>query len=289
MNNYLIYQAYGKLEILQECIYSITQLLQYYKAKNSPFKIVVVTDNVPYFQQYLAQSEVLIYEPISIDKFNEWKGAINFVHRVKIEVLQYITAKYNGNYLYADTDIYFLQPIDELFNQIAQGKHLMCFKEWGIAEGKNILYKRLNKFIQSKANITPIKPSDVMYNAGILGFNESFIPSLQKVLELTDKLHPLHPIFIIEQLAFSYVMQLEAPVIPTEKIYTYHYWNFKEFRQVLANVFAKYNNSETIAKALVNIKVDAMHQPKLAYEKLPSIQRKLMKLLGKTWQMPRVD
>ena len=73
MNNYLIYQAYGKLEILQECIYSITQLLQYYRAKKCPFKIVVVTDNVPYFQQYLDSSDALIYEPISMDKLMNGK------------------------------------------------------------------------------------------------------------------------------------------------------------------------------------------------------------------------
>ncbi len=288
MNNYVIYQAYGKEEILYEAIYSILHLLNIHKF-NLTFKIIIVTDNVAYFENFLEPSDLYIYEAIAPEKIKLWRGAIDFVHRVKIEVLQFVTSKYLGNFLYADTDIFFLQPINELFDKITNGIPIMCFKEWSIQEGPNVLYKRLNKFIKSDKNTSAIKPSTIMYNAGILGFNSSFTPQLENVKKLTDSLHPLHPIFIIEQLAFSYYLQKQGGVYETEKTYTFHYWNFKEFREALASIFEYHKEPKKVIEQMLKLNVQEMREPKRIYEALPSWQRKWMRLFNKKWQMPAFE
>lgn len=284
MNHYLIYQAYGKAEIFHEAIYSIHSLLRRHSSLN--FKIIIVTDDSAFFKKYL--NDGIIYHEVNKEQIKTWRGSIDFVHRVKIEVLQMLSKQYSGSFLYVDTDIYFLNEIDSLFQEIEQGKTIMCFKENAINKGKNVLYRRLNQFVQSKKNKSVITPDTIMYNAGVLGFNSSFFPILDSVKSLTDQLYQKHPTFIIEQLAFSYYLQQHGKVIETEGKWVFHYWNFKEFRQVLAYLFENYKKTDDLFAIFDKNKVDEMIVPKRVYESLPSWKRKIKKLLKNTWVMPEI-
>jgi len=284
LNHYLIYQAYGKAEIFHEAIYSIHSLLN--KQSSLDYQIIVVTDNSDFFKQYLNSNT--IYHEVSKEQIKLWRGSIDFVHRVKIEVLQMLSKQYSGSFLYVDTDIYFLNEISSLFQLIDQGKSIMCFRENAINEGKNILYKRLNAFVKSKKNDTVITPETTMFNAGVLGFNSSFFPVLESVKLLTDQLYQKHPTFIIEQLAFSYYLQQHGNVIETEGKWVFHYWNFKEFRQVLAHLFEKNTQGDELFASFNKNIVTEMIKPKRAYESLPSWKRKIKKILHNTWVMPEI-
>lgn len=284
MNHYLIYQAYGKAEIFHEAIYSIHSLLKRPSSLN--FQIIVVTDNSKFFKQYLNNN--IIYHEVTNDQIKQWRGSIDFVHRVKIEVLQMLSKQYSGSFLYVDTDIYFLNEIASLFDLIDEGKTIMCFKENAINKGKNVLYRRLNHFIQSKKNDSVITSDTIMYNAGVLGFNSNFFPLLDSVKSLTDQVYLKHPTFIIEQLAFSYYLQQHGNVIETEGKWVFHYWNFKEFRQVLAHLFDKHKSAHDLFDSFDKNNVVEMIIPKRTYESLPSWKRKLKKLIKNTWIMPEI-
>jgi hypothetical protein len=80
INHFLIYQAYGKEEIKQECLFSLLSL------------------------RYHASEAFL-------EKLQDWRGSIDFVHRVKIKILQDAAQKYEGKFIYLDTDTYFLPKI----------------------------------------------------------------------------------------------------------------------------------------------------------------------------------
>ncbi len=83
MNNYLVYQAYGSIDILHECVYSI---LSFYKTNpNSDVRITIYTDSKPYLQSYLGQK--VSYQEIDQGRIDLWKGKAAFVHRVKIKML----------------------------------------------------------------------------------------------------------------------------------------------------------------------------------------------------------
>ncbi|WP_218673736.1 hypothetical protein, partial [Candidatus Entotheonella palauensis] len=80
MKNYLVYQAYGSIDILHECLYSI---LSFYRTNpKSDVSIIVYTDAKPYLQSYLEQN--VTYREINQNQIASWRGKISFVHRVKI-------------------------------------------------------------------------------------------------------------------------------------------------------------------------------------------------------------
>lgn len=279
--NYLVYQAYGKIEVLQECIYSISSLLKVYNGKPT-FRILIVTDNENFFNEFKINNLIAISLPNV--QFEKWKGEINFVHRVKIEVLKFVLSKYKGNFIYADTDVHFYKEIDELFQKINVGNTIMCNKEWAINKGRNPIYKRLLNFIKSERNKTNITPETTMFNAGILGFNSSFQANLDNVLVLTDTLYKAQPIFIMEQLAFSYYLA-NNKILTTEGDYTYHFWNFKEFRSIINHIFNKKLSPENTLKQLQLLDIKQCREPKTKFEKYPSLLRKVLTKMGLGWKL----
>jgi predicted glutamine amidotransferase len=101
--NYIIYQVHGNIDFYNEALFSI---LSYYKHnKESKNRIVIYTENEQFFKNILP-SEV-VYINITPEKIKEWRGKINFVHLVKIKIIQDIASRYNGNFLYLDTDTFF--------------------------------------------------------------------------------------------------------------------------------------------------------------------------------------
>src|SRR5688572_22194837 len=111
MQNYLVYQAYGSIDILHECMYSI---LSFYKTNpNSDTQIVIYTDAKPYLHSYLGQT--IIYQEIDQNRIHLWQGDINFVHRVKIKMLQDFIVNHKGNILYTDTDTVFCSDVANIY------------------------------------------------------------------------------------------------------------------------------------------------------------------------------
>ncbi|MFD2248178.1 hypothetical protein [Pontibacter ruber] len=283
MQRHLLYQAYGNEDILHELIYSIYSLLRVYG--DSPFTLVVYTDNQAMLEKWLPPT--VVYEPLTQVQIKQWRGKYDFVHRVKIEIIRDFISKYKGSALYLDTDTVITQPIDQLFEKIEQGVHVMHEEEGRISTRKNIVFRKVDSFLGS--HNTGISRDTVMYNAGALGFLCSEQQLMEQVLQTTDKLYELYQKHIIEQLAFSYHLDAASsqPVYSaTSEIY--HYWNFKEYRGVLRAFFRHYEGTpyQELVPRIELINTQRMHAPKLAYEALPSYRRTLRKLSGTRWVMP---
>ncbi|RZK61103.1 MAG: hypothetical protein EOO59_05885, partial [Hymenobacter sp.] len=83
----IIYQAYGLPGIRLEAAYSI---LSAYGAGGGTLggaRIVVYTDAPAEFKQVLGLPPEIEYQLIELGQWQQWRGPIDFVHRVKIEVL----------------------------------------------------------------------------------------------------------------------------------------------------------------------------------------------------------
>ena len=68
----------------------------------------------------------------------------------------------------------------------------------------------------------------------------------------------------------------------------FHYWNFKEYRPILAHFFEVYENAsieERINKIHLINPIELI-KPKMAYEALPFFPRNWRKWRGNRWQMP---
>lgn len=292
---YLLYQAYGNMAIIQEALYSI---LSFYRLhpNTEDVQVIVYTDTVDPFNELFA-GKGLQCIAVSAEQIKEWKGEINFVHRLKIKVLQDFFRRYKGDVIYLDSDTCFTQPIDVLWQSIAGGKLLMHTREGKVSDRINPVFKKLADFLSSNVILLKdggrisIPSSTDMWNAGVLGLTASHQALLDKVLLLTDSMYPVYPKHIVEQFAFSYYFQQEAEVLPAESC-IYHYWNFKEFRSVLADFFEHYKGEgiDAMLKGMQKIEPMRLSKAKAKFESLGKMAKFFRKMKVKNgWQMPAYE
>jgi lipopolysaccharide biosynthesis glycosyltransferase len=284
-NRYVLFQAYGSEEILAECRFALMQLLQ--QKDFDKICVVIYTDNPHFFKNELDAFPYTITELITAEQIKTWRGEIDFVHRVKIKVLQDFFNKYDGNVLYCDTDTYCLQSLDTLFNNIENGAFYMHTNEGYITPAGNPVIKKWYRFLTENnihvnkaliANISNIS----MWNAGVIGISSQHTSILQEVLTITDTIYPLFPRHTVEQFAFSYSFQKIKPISSAEDA-IFHYWDLKEYRMFLQKFYAEYRILPVAmqAKKVQDYLPAHIFKEKMKYKKLPFYK----KLLTKKWDI----
>ena len=240
-HRYILFQAYGSEGILQECKIALMQLLKYNNAGS--FSVVLYTDNQDFFKPILQQFKYHEIIQLSSEKQKQWRGAIDFVFRIKIEMIIHFFETHSGAMLYFDTDTYCKTSITPIFDEIENGSILMHTYEGNLDNTRNITFKKWRRFL--KENIVsydnkPITKTDKiqMWNAGVLGFSDRYVPELKDVLKLTDEIYPWFPNHTVEQFAFSFIFQNTTTIKPADQI-IYHYWNLKEYKALLEYFFEK--------------------------------------------------
>jgi hypothetical protein len=286
MGNYLIYQAYGSPDILNEALLSILSYLR----QPANATVLVYTDQPAHFQAVLGKVPEVAYVFIEPAQWRAWRGEIDFVHRVKIKVLQHAAAHYAGQLLYVDTDTVFTQSVAPIFVALAHGERFMHMGEGRLGDG-NPLNRKINRALQASGAALPggpIGPETQMYNAGTLGLRSpADAPLLAEVLALTEQLYRLYPKHVMEQLAFSVVWARSGPMREAAP-WVYHYWNLKEIRPVLSQLFAA-RPSATLADwqaRAASLDVPALAEGKAQFRALPGWRRAVRRWLGRAWQLP---
>ena len=291
--NYLLYQAYGNKDIINEAIYSLFSY--YYIVKDElsgEVKVVVYTDDIPAFEHFFSGKD-FIYRPLTKELIKEWKGSIDFVHRVKIKILQdFFSDHPDANVLYVDSDTVFKTNPAVLYKSIADNRFVMHTMEGVIKDKTNPIFNKLYKYLVYNDIIVPgsvnirVSIDTQMWNAGVIGINDKQKNILEKVLDFTDSLYPHFPKHIVEQFAFSYYFQNNAEIIPAEP-YIFHYWNFKEFRTVLTGFFERYKDDDlqSVLNKIHDIDPQKLIISKLEYESQSGPVKFIRKILGKKWKM----
>lgn len=291
MNNYLLYLAYGGDDYNNEALYS---LLSYYKFNTqAQNRVVIYTDNTGFFKQYLPED--VIYRELAPEELTEWKGTVNFNHRIKIKVLQDACTRFKGNILYTDTDTFYTRDITPLFDKIDKGailfhKHENTLRNnrGGIAGKMRRFLKKHNTFaLKSQPEHVILTENLAIWNAGSIGFKTDFCDVLQPVLELTDELYSRYRLFVMEQIAFNYFFQKISMPESTED-YVGHYWYFKEFRTVLKHFFL-HHKGKPASMLIADIhKIDPFYlsSEKRAYKVMSFWQKQWQKLSkGRKWKI----
>lgn len=240
--NYIVFQCYGYDRVFHECAYALLSVSRLYPSGlPGSTTICIYTDKPERFRE-LGSSLPLEFRTMDRDIIAKWRGSINFVHRVKIEILLDFTAKHSGNILYADTDVVFTWPPEKMFEDISAGKLYMHIREGKVSDAGNPIFRKLNNYLSSKQlmlNGSLLHEMD-MWNAGVLGFNTNQKTLLDDVLSFTDLHYPRFPKHVVEQFAFSAYLQSAADVKAAAP-FIFHYWNLKEAGDVLASFFAHYH------------------------------------------------
>ena len=284
--NHVVYHAYGNSANLHEAALSMLSFFRH----NAPqlAEVHVYTDDALFFKNIFRQAVSCHDLPQATVK--KWRGEIDFVHRVKVEMLRDFVSTQQGNVLYLDTDTFVLSNLTEIFTRLESGNLYMHTDEGALSDKANPMMRKTHKFVSRQAipvNGVSVKlPPDMhMWNAGVLGFNTKKSELLNDVLNLTDAMHPLFPKHVVEQLAFSFYINRNGIVQPAEQ-WIYHYWDFKEFRVVLQQYFEAHPTA-TFEEHFANLdKLDPREhvKPKQAFERRPRWWKMLMKLRGKSWE-----
>lgn len=288
MNNYLLYQAYGHKDFYHECLYSLYSLTQF----QFEGSIVIYTDNRLYLSNLAPSDLNIVYREVTPKDIVDWRGEIDFVHRVKIMILKDFHDTYDGKYnlLYIDTDTTFLMSPSILFDRISEGKLIMLENEGSIqsAPRNNIIFSKIKKYQNSSSKYGNLIPADQdMWNAGALGMRSTDSHMLEQVLDITDKVYTEFPKHIIEQLAFSIILSSirDRELIASDTV-LFHYWFFKEYRAILGAFFDVNQTENDIKKHFDLIDARKLSQPKSDYLNASFIKKSILKLKGK-WKMPQ--
>ncbi|MBS1588756.1 MAG: hypothetical protein JST52_04000 [Bacteroidetes bacterium] len=282
--NHIVFQAYGNEEILHECALALLSITaQHSEAELQQLHVCIYTDQPAYFEKWKPLPFYLSLEPINQALIRKWRGEINFVHRVKIELLRDFASKQKGNILYCDTDVYGCAPLSSLFEKIKTGKRIMHIQEGKLKGSSNTVFQKLDHYFeQHKIEINHQlfeMPADAtMWNAGVLGFRADDLFLLDKVLDFTDTVYPQLPKHVVEQFAFSLYFS-EAGTIHTAYPFLYHYWNLKELRPLLSSFFHFFSKMEWLQLAQLSrlIQLPEYLQQKANFYSNRSIFKKLRK------------
>lgn len=251
----LVYQAYGREDIIRQSLFSVASLLSVVK-NESPLKIWVYTDQPKLVDDFFKNTNADRVQTHSITKeqIQNWRGPNSFVHRVKIKILQDAAQKFQGSLFYVDGDTYFLSDPTELFLNVNDQTSLMHVSENRIIDGKDPLSRKIARFLKRKHFLSrgqKIKiPLDLMiWNAGAIGVSEKNKKLLDEVLDLTDQTYSQYQKHVMEQLAFSYFLQKDTKVISADHVIC-HFWHQKEDYQLQIDQYLLTN--KTIAEAVSN-------------------------------------
>ncbi|MBX0291227.1 hypothetical protein K3G63_12290 [Hymenobacter sp. HSC-4F20] len=292
--NYLIYLAYGSEAIRCEACYSILSYYEQVGIPASDTQILVYTDQTSAFQQMLGNRAAIYYPPVSPEQWQAWRGAANKVYLLKIGVLEHAATHYPGNLLFLDTDTIWRRDPASLFASIAAGHFYMHQNEGRLISG-NTLSRKVYRHLKAHqwevaGHVFRVTAETELFNSGVIALRSDKAYLLQEVMSLAEQLYATYNKHMMEQLAFSLRFAAEGPIADVPQ-YLWHYWNLKEARPALVQVFAKYGSqspTELLAR-LHQLELPRLHQEELAYRNLPGWRRTLRKLTGQRWRLPHLD
>jgi len=280
--NYIVFLCYGNERVFHECVFALLSLSRIYdRGLPDNMQVWIYTDKPGWFRSFKECPLHLNYRETRLDEIKQWRGTIDFVHRVKIEMLKDFSANKSGNVLYADTDVVFAYPVDDVFQALSAGKRYMHIMEGKISEEGNPIFKKLNAHLKTEATLKLNgKPmyEMAMWNAGVLGFNTKDSGLLDSVLDFTDREYPKFSKHVVEQFAFS-VYFSQPGDIKAATPYIIHYWNLKEAGAVLASFFNYFKDKSWVELVRYNtlIQIPALMQEKINFYQGRSVLDKIGK------------
>jgi hypothetical protein len=213
-------------------------------------KVIVYTDKPALFLKYKSDIPIST-ELLTKESLTEYKGKLDFVHRVKICIMQDCFNKYGCDIFYLDSDTYFTRPPRLLLAQISADTSVMNSDDYDLISADDLYENKdwllIRRVIRSQEYIVENKSIKIplttrMWNAGVIGMSFKKAHLLNQVLDLCDQIYAQKKVFTAEQFAFSYFLQNKMQLISSEDV-IFHYWKyFKPFnwRELYTYHFKKF-------------------------------------------------
>jgi hypothetical protein len=169
------------------------------------------------------------------DKMTAMRGKIDFLHRMKIAMIEEAFQLTSTNILYVDSDTFFIADPSALLRLVSEKKTFMHKNEYRFDSLRDMRLPAAESFhafldlIEARtflgANGSPLPVSTLQYswNAGAMILHKSHATLLPDIYALTDQFYPPTLNHASEQYAFSIILQTHSEIDSCEDI-VYHYW-----------------------------------------------------------------
>jgi len=248
----LVTQSFGRESEYKRAILAVLSFWALYSGSKQDVQVLIFTDQPKYFAEYFAGLSVE-YIPLTPKKITSMRGEIDFIHRMKIALIEEAFQRYPAaDMLYVDSDTIFVKDPKNLLDNIHSDNSFMHlieleFDEYkkfalqGVGEANHLPFIELlekKTFLTSKGE--EVFHSLTGWNAGVMGLPAKVADFLPDVYKLTDEFYTIAPLNGSEQAAFSYILQTRTNLRDCEE-YVYHYWGvFK--KQVIDTILPRVIN-----------------------------------------------
>jgi hypothetical protein len=229
----LVMQSFGREYEYKRAILTIYSFYAHY-GWPSAARVILFTDNAAYFKPYLEPFPV-DYVFLSPGKIKDMRGEIDFLHRMKIVLIDEALQRTTEKIFYVDSDTFFIANPKQAEEIVSPKVSFMHVKEYDFASLKDKplpagrTFRAFYELIVSQRFDVPgnhalsIPPAALSWNAGAMVLHPAHRAWLGDVYALTDQFYPATGNHASEQYAFSVVLQQRTNVRSCSDI-VYHYW-----------------------------------------------------------------
>lgn len=228
-NTSLVCQSFGKESEYRRVVLAILSYYAYASDKDAT--TYLFTDNIPWFEPYLNELPIH-YVQLTPAKMKVMRGEIDFLHRMKIALIEEAFQLSNTNLLYFDSDTFFTADPEIYVKEIAPNRSFMHLLEYEFsvlknttfAEGQNFYQLITNqRFQMADGSEFEVSLNHSSWNAGVMMFHRSHSRFIPDVYALTNQFYPKTKNHASEQFAFSLILQESTTLKSCEPV-VYHYW-----------------------------------------------------------------
>ncbi|XZF13826.1 hypothetical protein ACTHGU_18750 [Chitinophagaceae bacterium MMS25-I14] len=249
----LVLQSFGRENEYRRAVLTILSFYAHISIPAAETNVLLFTDNPDWFEPYFSGLTVT-YVQLTPEKIKQMRGRIDFLHRMKIALIEETFQTVKGNILYADSDTFFISDPVPVMGTLTSGKSFMHVWEYKFEYLNTIplpggatfqAFVKLienNSFKLADGSSIKIDSGYSSWNAGVMLFHESHKAFLPDVYALTDQFYPPTSNHASEQYAFSVILQTRTDLQPCDDI-VYHYW-YRVKKQIIDTFLSKRINNE---------------------------------------------
>ncbi len=235
--------AYGRESEHRRAVFAVLSFWAWYDGDRSSVQTVLFTDRPEFFTPYFVglPVEYRLLTPASLALM---RGEQDYVHRIKLSVINQIAQEYPTDALFfCDSDTFFVAPAAPLLDALRPGISVMHLREQTFTEAvetwasfsppQDEYPRRFIELIESRSFELGTGPShrfqssQFMWNSGVLGLAPETTALTPAILALNDAFYAGSRWVLTEQIAFSLALQTCAELQPSNQ-YVFHYWGKRQ-------------------------------------------------------------
>ncbi len=242
----IVYLVHGGKKFYDQARLSILTLLDHlFRQQCDDYRIVVYCDK----PQLLPRHTFVGSVPITLQQIQRWRGPLDFVHRVKLEVFRDAVSRFQDPFIFVDCDTRWLRLPDAEFDALAAppvtGQKPAFYMHMNDGEISARFYPHYFRHLNQHAavQLAPwgVKPGPwQMWNSGVIGISPRAAGSyFDDALAMADVLYlDLRPRIFSEQCALALLAATRFDVRPFDHC-LHHYWDYSfEAPEYLDTLFA---------------------------------------------------